>query len=75
MLIIGPALIWQNTTFRPDTVKFYWAATKSFVRFFGDCLACVTTHRDMLVWRRSELERISKRWWNRYSSDLRSIYG
>ncbi|MBI6748970.1 site-specific integrase [Pseudomonas syringae] len=60
---------------RPDTVKIYWAATKSYVRFFGDCLACETTHRDMLDWRRSELERISKRSWNTYSSHLRTIYG
>ncbi|SHN14285.1 Site-specific recombinase XerC [Pseudomonas asturiensis] len=60
---------------RPDTVKIYLAATKSYVRFFGDCLACETTHRDMLDWRRSELERISKRSWNTYSSHLRTIYG
>ncbi|RMO66515.1 Phage integrase [Pseudomonas syringae pv. aptata] len=60
---------------RPDTVKIYWAATKSYVRFFGDCLACETTHRDMLDWRRSELERITKRSWNTYSSHLRTIYG
>ncbi|MGQ3825576.1 site-specific integrase, partial [Pseudomonas alliivorans] len=60
---------------RPDTVKIYWAATKSYVKFFGECLACETTHRDMLDWRRSELERISKRSWNTYSSHLRTIYG
>ncbi|NAT46410.1 site-specific integrase, partial [Pseudomonas syringae] len=59
---------------RPDTVKIYWAATKSYVRFFGDRLACETTHRDMLDWRRSELERISKRSWNTYSSHLRTVY-
>lgn len=44
---------------RPDTVKIYWAATKSYVRFFGNRLASETTHRDMLDWRRSELERVS----------------
>ncbi|GKQ28699.1 site-specific integrase [Pseudomonas syringae pv. theae] len=60
---------------RPDTVKIYLAATKSYVRFFGDRLACETTHRDMLDWRRSELERICKRSWNTYSSHLRTIYG
>ncbi|KTC11548.1 integrase [Pseudomonas marginalis ICMP 11289] len=60
---------------RPDTVKIYWAATKSYVKFFDECLACETTHRDMLDWRRSELERISKRSWNTYSSHLRTIYG
>ncbi|GAB0076358.1 hypothetical protein TOC8171_17580 [Pseudomonas syringae] len=60
---------------RPNTVKIYWAATKSYVRFFGDRLASETTHRDMLDWRRSELERVSKRSWNTYSSHLRTIYG
>ncbi|KWS67107.1 MULTISPECIES: site-specific integrase [Pseudomonas syringae group] len=59
---------------RPDTVKIYWAATKSYVRFFGDRLASETTHRDMLDWRRSELERISKRSWNTYSGHLRTVY-
>ncbi|KPZ08712.1 Phage integrase [Pseudomonas amygdali pv. ulmi] len=59
---------------RPDTVKIYWAATKSYVRFFGDRLASETTHRDMLDWRRSELERVSKRSWNTYSSHLRTVY-
>ncbi|EGH04512.1 Phage integrase [Pseudomonas amygdali pv. aesculi str. 0893_23] len=59
---------------RPDTVKIYWAATKSYVRFFGDRLASETTHRDMLDWRRAELERISKRSWNTYSSHLRTVY-
>ncbi|KPY21020.1 site-specific integrase [Pseudomonas savastanoi] len=60
---------------RPDTVKIYWAATKSYVRFFGARLASETTHRDMLDWRRAELERISKRSWNTYSNHLRTIYG
>ncbi|QIQ70849.1 site-specific integrase [Pseudomonas coronafaciens] len=59
---------------RPDTVKIYWAATKSYVRFFGNRLASETTHRDMLDWRRSELERVSKRSWNTYSSHLRTVY-
>ncbi|MEE4179036.1 MULTISPECIES: tyrosine recombinase XerC [Pseudomonas syringae group] len=59
---------------RPDTVKIYRAATKAYVNFFGECLACETTHRDMLDWRRSELERISKRSWNTYSSHLRTVY-
>ncbi|MEE4220318.1 site-specific integrase [Pseudomonas viridiflava] len=59
---------------RPDTVKIYRAATKAYVNFFGECLACETTHRDMLDWRRSELERISKRSWNTYSSHIRTVY-
>ncbi|RMU79243.1 hypothetical protein ALP24_200068 [Pseudomonas syringae pv. aptata] len=59
---------------RPDTVKIYRAATKAYVNFFGECLACETTHRDMLEWRRSELVRISKRSWNTYSSHLRTVY-
>ncbi|RMN45580.1 Site-specific recombinase XerC [Pseudomonas syringae] len=59
---------------RPDTVKIYRAATKAYVNFFGECLACETTHRDMLEWRRSELARISKRSWNTYSSHLRTVY-
>ncbi|HEY0289930.1 MAG TPA: site-specific integrase [Pseudomonas sp.] len=59
---------------RPDTVKIYRAATKSYVNFFGECLACETTHREMLNWRRSELDRISKRSWNTYSSHLRTVY-
>ncbi|MEE4678414.1 site-specific integrase [Pseudomonas alliivorans] len=59
---------------RPDTVKIYRAATKAYVNFFGECLACETTHRDMLNWRRSELERVSKRSWNTYSSHLRTVY-
>ncbi|EGH15152.1 Phage integrase, partial [Pseudomonas amygdali pv. morsprunorum str. M302280] len=37
-------------------------------------LASETTHRDMLDWRRSELERISKRSWNTYSGHLRTVY-
>ncbi|WP_183133865.1 site-specific integrase, partial [Pseudomonas savastanoi] len=59
---------------RPDTVKIYRAATKAYVNFFGECLVCETTHRDMLEWRRSELARISKRSWNTYSSHLRKVY-
>nr|WP_310886339.1 TraI domain-containing protein [Pseudomonas syringae group genomosp. 7] len=58
----------------PDTVKIYRAATKAYVSFFGECLACETTHRDMLEWHRSELARISKRSWNTYSSHLRTVF-
>ncbi|EGH12785.1 Phage integrase, partial [Pseudomonas amygdali pv. morsprunorum str. M302280] len=59
---------------RSDTVKIYRAAAKSYVKFFGECLACETSHRDMLDWRRSVLERITKRSWNTYSSHLRTVY-
>lgn len=60
---------------RPASASTYHSSTRAFIRKFGNCLAEMVTHRDVLAWRKQELDRgLSKRSWNTYSSHLRTIF-
>ncbi|WP_122665113.1 site-specific integrase [Pseudomonas viridiflava] len=61
---------------RPDSVKIYHAATRSFIRHFGNCQANDVDTRQILVWRKERLDGgLAKRSWNTYSSHLRTVFG
>lgn len=60
--------------FRPATEKIYRAATRAFVRHFGN-LAVESVDRERVIeWRKCLLDDgLSKRSWNTYSSHLKTI--
>ncbi|MBX8588576.1 site-specific integrase [Pseudomonas cichorii] len=61
---------------RPASVSIYNAATRALIRHFGDGPANEIDARQVLLWRKAQLERgLSKRSWNTYSSHLRTVYG
>lgn len=60
--------------FRPATEKIYRAATRAFVRHFGNVAIELLDREQVIEWRKRLLEDgLSKRSWNTYSSHLKTI--
>lgn len=60
--------------FRPATEKIYRAATRAFVRHFGNLAVELVDRERVIEWRKCLLDDgLSKRSWNTYSSHLKTI--